>query len=268
MSLKPSKKISSKYNSISKSSRNFTIKGKSSSEDIILSEEELINIISKLRDNEHVPLKKVNGDLKVSFDTLNKFIGLTHQTSTYSMLKEMIDDQFSNLERVTPGTIGAYYRGSSMKTNMDPAECGVLMAGSIPANETDWKKCSNTVILATKNRYGYSFSLISTGSDTSHAYVHVKHDSYDEFEGFSADEKKQLRKYGAEYIYIHGYEDDPTVQKDLFGSAQHLNDIKSRKCNSCDNKSTHHESDWGFGWIIGLIIFIIIIILLIWALWY
>jgi hypothetical protein len=262
MAFKPSKYFSSKYNSIVKSGRSVTIKGKSSSEDIVLSEDEMMQIISKLRDNEYVPIKKISGDLKVAFDTLERYIGLLHQTNTYTMLKEMIDDQFKNIDQVTPGTIGAHYRGSSLNTNMDPKECGVLAANSIPVEESSWKKCKNTVILATKNRYGYDFSLLSTGDDPSHAYVHVQHNNYDDFEGFSPDEKNKLKKYGIEYIYLHGYEDDPTKQKDLVGSAQHINDIKSKKCNSCNPGREEHSSNSGW-WILGIIIFIFIIILLI-----
>jgi hypothetical protein len=262
MSFQPSKYLSKSYFSNSKSKKTFTIKGKSSSSDTILEEEDLNKIISNLRDNEYVSIKKLSGSLKNDYDALNKYIGLTYQTNIYETLKKMIDSKFEDIETLTPGSIGAFFRGSSLKNNMEFPECGVLSAGSIPKEDDNWTQCKNSVILAVRNSHGYDFTLLRMGEDPSHSYVHVKHDSYEDFEGFNSDEKKKLKKYGIEYVYLHGYEDDPTKQKDLVGSAMGVDEIKGRKCNSCENsKDNTKEGSW-LG-IILLIVFIIIIIALI-----
>ena len=264
MSFKPSKYLTKSY--FSNSKKTFTIKGKSSSSDTVLEEDELLKIISNLRDSEYISLKKLSGSLKNDFETLNKYIGLTYQTNIYPTLKKMIDDQFENIESLTPGSIGAFFRGSALKNNMDHQECGVLSAGSIPTEDNNWNQCKNTVILAVKTSYGYDFSLLKMGEDPSHGYVHVKHDSYEDFDGFNSEEKKKLKKYGLEYVYLHGYEDDPTKQKDLVGNAINVDEIKGRKCNSCTtSKDDSRDGSW-IG-IILAIIFIIIILALIYMMW-
>ena len=262
MAFRPSEYLSRSYFSNAKSKKTFTIKGKSSSSDTVLEEDELKKIISNLRESEYVSIKRLSGSLKNDFDTLNKYVGLTYQTNAYSLLKELIDDQFNDIQTLTPGSIGAFFKGSSLRNTMDHEECGVLAAGSIPTDSGDWNQCKNTVILAIRTNHGYEFSLLKTGEDPSHGYVHVKHDSYEDFEGFNSDEKRKLRAYGLEYVYLHGYEDDPTKQKDLVGSAISVDEIKGRKCNSCTNsKDDKKEGSW-LG-IILLIVFIIIIIALI-----
>jgi len=258
MSFKPGKYLNHKYNS--SSGRTFTIKGKSSSSDLILSEDELVQIIGRLKDNAHTPIKKLTGSLKSDFETITKYIGLTYGTNSYSLLSNLINDQFEGDQTVpVPGTIAAIFRGSFLETTFDPVECSVLAAGSIPNNDENWKSCKNSVILATGINKSYDFSLLKMGDDPSHAYIHVNHDNYDEFRGFSSEEKKKLKKYGIEYVYLHGYEDDATKQKDLLGSATHIDQIKHRHCNSCDVKEKNSN---GINWM-PLVIFIIIIVIII-----
>lgn len=266
MSFKPGKYLSQRHNS--RTGKTFTIKGKSSSGDLILSEEELIQIVGRLKDSSHTPLKRLHGTLKTDFDTITKYIGLTYNTNSYPLLLNLINEQFEdNPEKVTPGTIGAFFRGSNMKIGFDPVECSALGAGAIPNEDADWKSCKNTVILAINNHNGYDFSLLKMGDDPSHAYVHVNHVNHDEFNGFSSEEKRKLKKYGIEYVYLHGYEDDATKQHDLVGSATHIDDIKHRRCNNCGVDNSKSSGSFGWGALLIFIVLIIIILLLIEAFW-
>ena len=264
MAFNPSKYMSQRYNSSSGGSKNiFTIKGKSSSEDIILSEEELVQILGRLKDSSHVPLKKMSGSLKTDFEIINKYIGLTHNTNSYPLLLDLIRDQFiSEKNSPDPGTIGAFFRGSNLKIDFDPVECSALGVGAIPNGDESWKSCKNTVILAVNNRHGYDFSLLKMGDDPSHAYIHVNHDSYEDFQGFNSEERRKLKRYNVEYVFLHGYENDATKQHDLVGNAIHIDEIKHRKCNNCGvDNSNGSENSSSFGWAI-LIFFVIIIIIL------
>ena len=67
MSFKPGKYVTPKYRS---SSRVFTVKGKSSSDDIMVSEEELVEILKRLKDSSHVSIKKLRGSLKDDFQKI------------------------------------------------------------------------------------------------------------------------------------------------------------------------------------------------------
>lgn len=238
----------------------FTLKGKDSSSDMVISKDELLGIISRLRGYEDTPVRKLTGSIKEDFKNLVKYINYTHQTNTYGMLKSLIDDQFGDLDSVEPGTVGAYFYGSNMHVNIDPKECGAVTANSIPLTSDHWNTCKNNIILAEEKNHGYDFALLSTGDDKSHAYLYVKHDTYDDFNGFSSDERRALRKYGVEYVYLYGYGSKAGEYKDLVGSAISVNDIKSR------SKSNHHsndnESKSGFGWWWILIIIIIIVIII------
>lgn len=263
MSFKPGKYLSEKYSSTSKSQSKFTLKGKSSSSIPALSEDELIQLIERLKDSEYMPLKKLRGTLKTDFDTIIQYIGLVRNTNSYGLLLDLINDQFAKEtpSDLTPGTIGAYFRGSNLNIKFDPVECSALGAGAMPKDEEDWKECKNTVILASRTGSGYDFSLLKSGADASHAYIHVNHDNYEDFKGFSSDEKKKLRKYGVEYVYLHGYgSNDASQQKDLIGSAKHIDELKHRKCSNCE--VSNDSNSGGFNWI-ALVIFIIILIIII-----
>lgn len=252
MSFKAGKYLSKRYQS--KSSRQFVTKG-TSSDDLLLSEEQLLEIIQNLRNNEYVPIKRLHGSLKTDFETLSKYISLIHQTNSYPLLKDMINNEFSKIENVTPGTIGSFFYGSSVNVNMDPQECSALHAGSIPNDDSEWNKCKNTVILANQSSNGYDFSLLNMGDDKSHAYIHVNHQDFNEFNGFSKMEKNKLKKYGVEYVYLYGYGDETSHQKDLIGSAVHIDELKCRQ--------DKHQSSSGISWIFLLILVIFIVILLV-----
>ena len=77
------------------------------------------------------------------------------------------------------------------------------------------------------------------------------------------EEKKKLKKYGLEYVYLHGYgSNDASQQKDLLGSAKHIDELKHRKCSNCEVSNDSHSSGLNFNWV-ALLVFIIIIVIII-----
>lgn len=264
MSFKIGKHIGA-INTAQKNSSNkngfFTIKGKSSSDEFLVSKDELLAALSRLRENDYTPLRKLSGSLKEDYLMVRKYIELTHQTNTYDMLKSLIDEKFYDVESVVPGTIGAYFYGSNLNVNMDPKECAATTANAIPTDSNIWAKCKNHMILADRTTKGYDFSLLSEGDDKSHAYVFVRHDNYDDFEGFSADEKRKLKKLGIEYLYLYGYGDDTTQYNDLIGTTVAIDDCKSRKHH--DKKEDSHDWSW-LMWLILIIFFVVVIGCMVW----
>lgn len=256
MSFKIGKYIGSQLES--KSSNNnitFILKGKNSSDDIIVSKEELVDALSNLRDNADVPLKRLSGNLKQNFELISKYVSYTHQTNTYSMLKDLIDEYFYDLSHVEPGTIGSYFSGSSINVNMDPPECSAVGANSIPKDYSKWNNCKHNIILADSTNHGYDFALLSEGEDKSHTYVYVRHDTYSDFPGFTDEEKRKLKKFGVDYVNLYGYGEDSSQYNDLVGTTIHINDVKSRHHENKDHKG-------GSGWWVWIIVFFIIIILI------
>lgn len=245
-----------------KKSEYLTIKGKSSSDEFLVSKDELLAAISRLRESEYTPIRKLSGTLKEDFFMVSKYIELTHQTNTYDMLKSLIDEKFYDLEKVVPGTVGSYFYGANLNVNLDPKECAAVTANAIPVDKDTWTHCKNHVVLADRTDKGYDFSLLSEGEDRSHAYVFVRHDNYSDFEGFSTEEKRKLKKMGAEYLYLYGYGDDTTQYNDLLGTAVNVDDCKHRKHEHSDKKDG--GSQWLL-WIIVLIVFIIVICALAWS---
>lgn len=259
MSLKIGKHIGGMSSSLQKpviqgKNEYFTIKGKSSSDEFLVSKDELLAAISRLRESDYTPIRKLSGSLKQDYLMVSKYVELTHQTNTYDMLKSLIDEKFYDLEKVIPGTIGSYFYGSNLNVNMDPKECAATTANAIPVDSNTWIKCKNHLILADRTDKGYDFSLLSEGDDRSHAYVFLRHDSYDDFEGFSTEEKRKLKKLGVEYLYMYGYGDDTTQYNDLVGTAVAVDECKHRK---------HHEKkESSSNWLLWLVLIIFVILII------
>jgi len=261
--MKIGKHIGSLKSSAAKNNNNyFTIKGKSSSDEFLVSKDELLAAISRLRESDYTPIRKLSGSLKQDYLMVSKYVELTHQTNTYDMLKSLIDEKFYDLEKVIPGTVGAYFYGSNLNVNMDPKECAATTANSIPVDSNTWNKCKNHMVLADRTDKGYDFSLLSEGDDRSHAYVFLRHDSYDDFEGFSTEEKRKLKKLGVEYLYLYGYGEDTTQYNDLVGTAVAVDECKHRK----HQEKKESSSNWLL-WLIMIIFVIVLICVICWSFW-
>lgn len=257
MSLKIGKYISSQLEpSLRNNDTLFTLKGKNSSDDIVVNKAELIDIITRLRESEYTPIKRLSGSLKQDFELLSKYISHTQPTNTYSMLKELIDRYFYDVNPVIPGTIGAYFCGSNLDVNMDLHECSAIGANAVPRDSSNWSSCPQSIILADHSGHGYEFTRLHEGEDKSHTYIYVNRDSYDDFEGFSNDEKKKLKKLGVDFVNLYGYGDDSTQYQDLVGSAIHIDQVK------CRQNDHNRDKKSGSGWWLWVIIFFIIIIII------
>lgn len=246
----------------------FVTKGKSSSsESTIATKNELVSALERLRDNSNVKLTKLSGSLKDDFRLIDKYVGQVHQTNSYRMYKDLIDEKFNDLNEVVPGTIGAYLHGGSIKVNLDPEECAAIRANTIPQDGDSWLKCKQSVFLADRTSSGYDISLLSAGEDKSHAKIYVRHQNYEEFEGFSHKEKDKLRNHGVEHIQLYGYSNGDGNYEDLIGSTININDCKSRKHDH--HRGSHDDESNGLGWVWLLVVFFIVIIIicaLVWAL--
>jgi len=258
MSLRIGKHVAKSLASVSSSDKFFNIKGSSSSGEILINKDDLIAALTRLRDNEYVPIKKLNGSLKSDFDMVVKYVNLVHPTNTYPMLKSLIDQYFYDIESITPGTIGAYFSGWNLNVNLDPKECAAAVAGGIPPDSSDYKICKNNVILAERTDTGYDFTVLTQGEDRSHTYLYVKNvNNYDDFDGFTDGEKRKLKKYGVEHVNLYGYE-NANEYTNLTNNVVHLDEVK------CRNKDRKHsdKSDSNSGWLLGLFIFIVLIIII------
>ena len=144
-----------------------------------------------------------------------------------------------------------------MSVNIDPIECAAINAKTIPADNSDFKVCKNNIVIGERSHDGYKLELLNKGEDSSHTFLYLKdHNVYDDFEGFSNDEKKKLKKMGVEYVNLYGYGTDNTQYSDLVGNTVHVDELKSRK-----HQHREEGSSWGLWLIVFFIVFILIIIL-------
>jgi hypothetical protein len=257
MALKIGKHLSKSLGGGQFSDKFFTVKGSSSSGELIINKDDLIAALVRLRESEYVPIKKLSGSLKSDYETLTKYINLVQPTNTYPMLKSLIDKYFYDVENVAPGTVGAYFCGNNLNVNVDPKECSAVTAGSIPLEGDDWKTCKNNVILAENTNSGYDFTVLVQGEDKSHTYLYVKNlSNYDDFDGFSSDEKKKLKKYGVEYVNLYGHEDSINYQN-LVSNTMHLDEVKCRK-----HQHKENDKSGGHSWLLIFLVIIIVIIII------
>jgi len=236
------------------------IKGNNSETSVDVNINDLKKSIKLLREYHQFNPKKLPSDVKVEFEKIVKLVNKLHGTNSYDLLLNLINEHFFDLNKVNINTVGSYFVGGSQRTSFHPdkPECAPIAAGSMPTNN-DAKFCHNHVFIAESRSgdNGYDIHLLNRGQDQSHAYLFIRHDNMEDFEGLNDEEKRKIRSYGVEHVYLYGYGDDVTEYKDWNGTALHLDQIKCRPSNNKNNKK--NITNW---WVVIVVVIILIILLL------
>lgn len=239
----------------------LTVKGSGSSSGSEININELKHILKQLREYHYLQIKDLQGTLKEGYHKVAKYVSLLWSTNSYDILENLIDEEFESLgiSQLRPATLGAYFKGLKVQTNMHDQSCSHLGAGSMPSNTQDFTVCERSVLLAQQNgRGGYDISVLTKGNNKRRAYVFVEHESYESFFGFSADEMKQLVNHGITDVQFFGYSDDNNDVKEL-SETMKLDSCKTRKGNT-NYRSSSGSNYW---WLILLVVIIILIIIVV-----
>nr|QBK89967.1 MAG: uncharacterized protein LCPAC101_02500 [Pithovirus LCPAC101] len=196
----------------------------------------LNDIVSNLRDHAHYKTDKLPKDVKHNFNQLINLVEILYDTNTYHVLTDIVIKKFSDLDNITPGTVGAYCAGCSVETTFDGSDksCSSICAGSMPIKGSSDILCKHTVILANKSRKGYNFSMLRSGElsnesseDNNKGYVFIPHTDIDEFPGFTKREMRKISHYGIDTVYLYGY--DSTGKEHYRLDIKGVYDLKARK---------------------------------------
>lgn len=261
-----------KYQSSSSSSSSYRSKSlivdksttKGGKKDIVknLDMDILQDIISNLRDHAHYKTNKLPKDVKHNFDQLIQAVELLYNTNSYHVITDAVAKKFSNLENISPGSIGAYCAGCSIETTFDGNEksCSSVCAGSMPIKGSSDNLCKYNVLLASRNRNGYSFNLlrssdIDNNNDKKRGYVFIPHTNLEEFPGFTKAEKRKISRYGIDTVYLYGHDESGKEHFKL--DETDVYELKSRKRKHKEQKSDVNIN-MSITWIIIFILFLLI----------
>lgn len=212
-------------------------------------------------------IKSLSGQDKEDFQLMVSYVHLLYGTSYYTELYNKVKKHFKNVNKVKPGTIGAYFAGCLVTNDsMDSSEginpaCSATCAGSmpLPKDEEGWSFCDKAVILAEKGKEGYVFNVVKpadTEEDLDPAYVFIESDSIDNFSGFAKSEKENLMAMGCKKVHLVGYDSHGTNSYDFYGKAKKVHDIKHR--HNYPKKKKEEKK----GWFLALLLIVLMLLVL------
>lgn len=224
------------------------------------------NLCQKFRSKCDVPIKNLTGSDKEDFKLMVSYVRLLYGTNYYENLHNRVVKYFGNLDRVRPGTVGGYFGGCLVPTSFQTQPgCSAVCAGSVPRPKDDegWSFCDKSVIFADKTTGGYKFTVLKEfEEDDESCYLFVEHTTLHDFEGFSRKEKEELRRLGANEVYLIGCNGNGTEYVHLYEDCINVNDIKHRAL--IQNKS---DSKLGLGLILFIVFLILVVLFFGWRMW-
>ncbi len=214
-------------------------------------------------------IKNLRGRDKEDFNLMVSYVHLLYGTSYYKHFYKKVEKYFSKLDRVIPGTVGGYFGGCLVSTSFeDQPGCSAACAGSVPRPKGDegWSFCDKAVVFAEYNGNRYSFSMLKEPEreeDMDPCYLFVEHTDLHDFEGFSKNEKDELKKMGVDYVHLIGCDEKGTEYVDLYDDVRSVDDIKHRKRYWKDSDN----SSLGLALILIIIFLFLIVLFFGWRFW-
>jgi hypothetical protein len=220
---------------------------------------------------------------------------LLYNTKFYKEFIEVIHSVFADVHSYLPNTVGSFYNGCSVGSNLDVGHgCSVICAGSIPiytSNEWDISMsskdsfdavsnvstdCKYLVMHLEWNEKNKSFD-ISDLNDSTHKEKTIMYTSFDEksFPGFSEAEKEAFEKYGIHKVKLIQYNPkNNSLYTNITDDFVKLKSCKVRKCgdnNGGDNGGGNKPdvpdpnpapSSSSYNWIWAVLIILVIILII------
>lgn len=110
------------------------------------------------------------------YNSVVSYAKLVHGTEDYDSFYNHVQSVFGRSSSFSPGTIGAYFAGCIVATNLDAStqKCSVLCVGALPPPKSK-EMCSHSVYLVTEvNSTEHEIKKISSGSGNANAIVYIK----------------------------------------------------------------------------------------------
>ena len=215
--------------------------------------------LGKLRSKESLKIDNIKGQTKEDFDLIVTYVNVLYDTSKYHIIFDLVKKHFSDLKKITPGTIGAYLGGCIIDTSFSDTMpgCSVSCAGSLPrpGDEEGWEFCGQTVVWGLHDGKKYTFTKVHETEDPTHSILHLNCTNYNTCRGFTEEDKKALHDMGIDRVTIYGYRSNGKDHIKLTDDPVDVSDIR---------ESGSTSSDSGSAWAILAIIAIMLVIFFVW----
>lgn len=210
--------------------------------------------------------------VKDTYTYLINLVRMIYGTDDYTLFYKTAQQVF-NYDNVKPDTVGAYFHGCAIATNLNYPYCGTLCANSLPP--PGGAVCQYPIIIAVYNQNKYQWVILNNTEPKTQALIFVS----DTFRGFSTDEKQQLSTLGFTSVMIYQTSPDGKTYTPITKDFTSLDIIMARdgvlgidaqtvsKKSKFFSKSATQPSNsmmsTGVGVAIGIIILVIIILIII-----
>ena len=143
-----------------------------------------------LRTAAATPLTDLSPDVRAAYTAVTQRVKRTIGTDGYQALYDQATQAFASLPSFRLGTVGAYFKGCAIETNLTPHGCSVQAVNALPRPGDDL--CTHPVYLAEVQDGAYKFKALHTAraglSATAYVFVPVG------FQGFAQPERDWLAR--------------------------------------------------------------------------
>lgn len=250
-------------------------------EELHKNEEQLKNYLTHMKKISETNLRSLAPSDKEIFDKLRDYVSVIYTNEAmYADFKSSVSEIFCDVSVIIPGTVGAFFYGSEVKTSFDHkfSGCSLLSAGSIPSANSEIAPCPHLVIMAIwkGEKNSYEFTMMNKEAPiTDKAILFVDATKYSDdnsggvvFKGLSMREKRNLQNNSIKSVKIVGYECSFTKYHSLLPEALDVDEIKTRDETASITHNTQEnypivpvENMNNMGFAIPIVLIIIVIIL-------
>lgn len=253
--------------------QNIAIVTKGDTKDIIISEEYMDTILDYLYRIKDSKLYELNEKDMSFFNTIVMFSRVLHNTESYPIFHDIVDEKFKNVTQAAVFSIAWYMRGyTNLNDDIVKPACSVNNNNTLPpVNKAIDTNCEHSVIVARYDEVSASYipTPLSTNSKSNKAYLYIKGSSITSIPKFTTSELNKLKNLDIngrilkiDSVILCGY-------NEFDGKIERLIDREIKVDELPTRPSKHHveTNDNTMLWIIAAILIIFLIIIIVWALY-
>lgn len=176
---------------------------------LVIDMSQVRHMIQRMHDIQSTKIVDLKGQDDKYFKDLVMYVDVLYDTETFKTLHQEIENKFKNIDKLAPGTVGAYFGGCLLKKNhKHDLGCGAVCAGSVPLPKDNpmWKVCKNSVILATwdqaAQKYSLAFLHVAESKDDVIVYV----DAENGFRGFTQQDVQKFLAHDIQKVTVVAYD--------------------------------------------------------------
>lgn len=213
--------------------------------------------LRELKSSSQIQIKLLKEEQVIIFNSIAEALRLLYGAGKlYEMIHTDIQEIYSDIKVVIPGTLGAFFIGCSSSDNFTgPMGCNPKCAASLPPGEKTpgYSICDDLVLIYDNNEF-----VALNSSNSTHVWIHVN----EHFNGFTNNNIDQLKDADITHVtLIYGNPDDGNYKE--IKNRIPVDQLPLQQETPAVVADTTTTDDTGANAIFFIIIIVIIIILLI-----